>query len=76
MAGPGAPTALTPVWQSVRRCLRRSRVDSTWPETRRVAEEHVGGLSEEVAYTLLRANAIRTLDLPSDREDRVLSEAP
>jgi len=51
-------------------------VDSTWPETRRVAEEHVGGLSDEVAYKLLRGNAFRMLDLPFDRGDRALSEAP
>jgi hypothetical protein len=39
-------------------------VDSTWPETKRVAQEHVGGLAPEVAYKLLRGNAIRMLELP------------
>ncbi|MBX7469100.1 amidohydrolase family protein [Streptomyces sp. NPDC048491] len=43
-------------------------VDSTWPHTKQVATEHVGGLSPDVAYKLLRGNAIRMLDLPFDQD--------
>lgn len=42
-------------------------VDSTWPHTKQVAEEHVVGLSDEVTYKLLRGNAIRMLELPFDK---------
>jgi predicted TIM-barrel fold metal-dependent hydrolase len=37
--------------------------DSTWPNTRQVAEEHLQGLSEEEKYKILRGNAIRMLSL-------------
>ncbi|MEW2029683.1 amidohydrolase family protein [Streptomyces roseifaciens] len=45
-------------------------VDSTWPHTKQVAAEHVASLSEDVAYKILRGNAIRMLGLPFD-EGRV-----
>jgi predicted TIM-barrel fold metal-dependent hydrolase len=37
--------------------------DSTWPNTRQVAEEHLRGLSDEEKYKILRGNAIRMLSL-------------
>jgi predicted TIM-barrel fold metal-dependent hydrolase len=43
--------------------------DSTWPNTKRVAEELVAGLDDDVVYKLMRANAIRMLDLDLDRAD-------
>jgi predicted TIM-barrel fold metal-dependent hydrolase len=41
--------------------------DSTWPETKQVAEKLVDGLDDETVYKLMRGNAIRmlSLDLPS-----------
>src|SRR3954454_3729567 len=42
-------------------------VDSTWPHTKKVAWEHVAGLSEDVTYKLLRGNAIRMLELGFDK---------
>jgi predicted TIM-barrel fold metal-dependent hydrolase len=40
--------------------------DSTWPESRAIAEEILAGLPDEVVYKLVRGNAIRWLglDLP------------
>ena len=43
-------------------------VDSTWPETKKVAAEHVAGLPDDVTYKLLRGNAIRMLELSFDQE--------
>lgn len=37
--------------------------DSTWPDTKKVAEELMAGLSDDVVYKLVRGNAIRMLDL-------------
>jgi predicted TIM-barrel fold metal-dependent hydrolase len=37
--------------------------DSTWPDTKKVAEEHLQGLSDVEKYKILRANAIRMLSL-------------
>jgi predicted TIM-barrel fold metal-dependent hydrolase len=37
--------------------------DSTWPHTKKVAEEHLQGLSDEEKYKILRGNAIRMLSL-------------
>lgn len=37
--------------------------DSTWPHTKKVAEEHLEGLSDEEKYKILRGNAIRMLSL-------------
>ena len=40
--------------------------DSTWPETKEVAERHVAGLDEETTYKIIRGNAIRMLHLDVD----------
>jgi len=37
--------------------------DSTWPNTKEVAEDLVGGLDDETVYKLMRGNAIRMLEL-------------
>ena len=37
--------------------------DSTWPETKEVAERLMGGLDDETVYKLTRGNAIRMLSL-------------
>ncbi|MFS3130740.1 amidohydrolase family protein [Nocardioides sp. Bht2] len=37
--------------------------DSTWPHTKKVAEEHLQGLTDEEKYKILRGNAIRMLSL-------------
>ena len=37
--------------------------DSTWPHTKKVAQELMAGLSDDVVYKLLRGNAIRMLEL-------------
>jgi len=37
--------------------------DSTWPQTRQVAEELMGHLPDEVVYKIVRGNAIRMLEL-------------
>ncbi|HEY3713438.1 MAG TPA: amidohydrolase family protein [Jatrophihabitantaceae bacterium] len=37
--------------------------DSTWPHTKKVAEEHLEGLTDEEKYKILRGNAIRMLSL-------------
>lgn len=37
--------------------------DSTWPHTKKVAEEMFRGLSDEAVYKILRGNAIRMLSL-------------
>jgi predicted TIM-barrel fold metal-dependent hydrolase len=37
--------------------------DSTWPETKKVAEEMMAGLSDEVISKVVRGNAIRMLEL-------------
>jgi hypothetical protein len=41
--------------------------DSTWPHTKKVAEEMMQGLSAETVYKIVRGNAINilSLDLPS-----------
>ena len=35
--------------------------DSTWPDTKKVAEEMMQGLSAETVYKIMRGNAIRML---------------
>ena len=37
--------------------------DSTWPHTKKVAQELMAGLSDDVVYKLVRGNAIRMLEL-------------
>jgi predicted TIM-barrel fold metal-dependent hydrolase len=37
--------------------------DSTWPHTKKVAEEMLAGLPDDVVYKILRGNAIRMLSL-------------
>ena len=37
--------------------------DSTWPDTKKIAEEMFAGLSDEVIYKITRGNAIRMLSL-------------
>jgi len=43
-------------------------VDSTWPQTKAVALDHVAGLPADVVYKLIRGNAIRMLGLDLDRQ--------
>lgn len=40
--------------------------DSTWPDTEKVAEEMMAGLSDEAIYKIVRGNAIRMLSLDLD----------
>jgi hypothetical protein len=44
--------------------------DSTWPNTRAMAEAMCASLDEETVYKLMRGNAIKMLSLDLDR-DRV-----
>ena len=37
--------------------------DSTWPHTKKVAEEMVAGIDDESVYKIMRGNAIRMLHL-------------
>ena len=37
--------------------------DSTWPDTKKLAEEMTQGLSDETIYKIMRGNAIRMLEL-------------
>ena len=41
--------------------------DSTWPETKKVAEAMMADLTDEQIYKIVRGNAIRMLDLDLDR---------
>jgi predicted TIM-barrel fold metal-dependent hydrolase len=41
--------------------------DSTWPHTKKVAEEMFAGLDDETIYKVVRGNAIRMLSLDLDR---------
>ena len=40
--------------------------DSTWPHTKKIAEEMMGHLPDDVVYKLVRGNAIRMLQLDLD----------
>ncbi len=42
--------------------------DSTWPDTKQVAEKLVDGLTDEQIYKTMRGNAIRMLHLDLDRD--------
>jgi predicted TIM-barrel fold metal-dependent hydrolase len=44
--------------------------DSTWPDTKKVAQELMDGLPDDVVYKLVRGNAIRMLDLELDGNRR------
>jgi predicted TIM-barrel fold metal-dependent hydrolase len=44
--------------------------DSTWPETKKVAQELMAGLPDDVVYKLVRGNAIRMLELELDGRRR------
>jgi predicted TIM-barrel fold metal-dependent hydrolase len=44
--------------------------DSTWPDTKEIAEGFMKGLPDEAVYKIMRGNAIRMLSLDLDR-DRV-----
>ena len=37
--------------------------DSTWPDTKQVAEKMMADLSDDVVYKIVRGNAIRMLEL-------------
>jgi predicted TIM-barrel fold metal-dependent hydrolase len=41
--------------------------DSTWPHTKKVAEELMAGVPDDVVYKIMRGNAIRMLEMPPDR---------
>ena len=41
--------------------------DSTWPDTKKLAEEYMQGLADDVVYKIMRGNAIRMLELDLDR---------
>jgi predicted TIM-barrel fold metal-dependent hydrolase len=40
--------------------------DSTWPDTKALAEGYMAGLPERTAWKIMRGNALRMLDLPAD----------
>jgi predicted TIM-barrel fold metal-dependent hydrolase len=40
--------------------------DSTWPDTKMVAEGYMAGLAEDVVFKIMRGNALRMLDRPQD----------
>jgi predicted TIM-barrel fold metal-dependent hydrolase len=42
--------------------------DSTWPDTKAIAEEMFAGLPDEAVYKICRGNAIRMLELDLDRD--------
>ena len=42
-------------------------MDSTWPHSKKVAEDLLAGLDRDTQYKILRGNAIRMLDLPAER---------
>jgi predicted TIM-barrel fold metal-dependent hydrolase len=44
--------------------------DSTWPDSRKVAEECLGGLTDAQVYKIVRGNALRMLSLPPDPPER------
>jgi predicted TIM-barrel fold metal-dependent hydrolase len=40
--------------------------DSTWPDTKTIAEGYMAGLADDVVFKIMRGNALRMLDRPSD----------
>jgi predicted TIM-barrel fold metal-dependent hydrolase len=49
--------------------------DTTWPHSKDVATDMLAGVSDEIAYKLLRGNAIRMLNLDLDRDRRARASA-
>jgi len=41
--------------------------DTTWPHTKKIVAEMLADVPDDIAYKLLRGNAIRMLDLPFDK---------
>ncbi len=46
-------------------------VDSTWPDTKKLAEEHFAELDDDVIFKIVRGNAIRMLGLQTDADGKV-----
>jgi predicted TIM-barrel fold metal-dependent hydrolase len=42
--------------------------DSTWPDTKTIAEGYMAGLADDVVFKIMRGNALRMLDRPLDWE--------
>jgi predicted TIM-barrel fold metal-dependent hydrolase len=40
--------------------------DSTWPNTKTIAEGYMAGLADDVVFKIMRGNALRMLDRPTD----------
>jgi len=40
--------------------------DSTWPDTKTIAEGYMAGLADDVVFKIMRGNALRMLDRPQD----------
>jgi predicted TIM-barrel fold metal-dependent hydrolase len=40
--------------------------DSTWPDTKPLAEEYMAGLPDDTVFKIMRGNALRMLDRPLD----------
>jgi predicted TIM-barrel fold metal-dependent hydrolase len=40
--------------------------DSTWPDSKTIAEGYMAGLADDVVFKVMRGNALRMLDLPQD----------
>ncbi|MCU1381133.1 MAG: amidohydrolase 2 [Acidimicrobiales bacterium] len=40
--------------------------DSTWPDTKTIAEGYMAGLADDVVFKIMRGNALRMLDRPLD----------
>lgn len=40
--------------------------DSTWPDTKTIAEGFMAGVDDETIFKIMRGNALRMLDRPQD----------
>jgi predicted TIM-barrel fold metal-dependent hydrolase len=40
--------------------------DSTWPDSKTIAEGYMAGLADDVVFKIMRGNALRMLDMPQD----------
>jgi hypothetical protein len=49
--------------------------DSTWPNSKKVAEECLAGLPPEIIWKAVRGNALKMLSLPPDEIDLPYLEA-